>query len=250
MPKPTLTAPPAVTPNKYGGDPAAFDAAMQADLAWLHDHWVVDAQDTVDYVESTVAGVAADAAATAADRVQTGLDRTQTVLDRVATGADVVAATAQAANAIANAATAATKAAAADASANNTATAVIAQLTAIKTQTETARDAALAGLGAADNSQLLSSLAGQDAYAIDIAGQLVQELAGLPAGVEAIANFVAEIMDLVGVAARQSSSGVQIVPTPANASARGSPGEWALDSGFIYVCTALNTWKRVAIATW
>lgn len=87
-------------------------------------------------------------------------------------------------------------------------------------------------------------------YATDIVGQLAQELVGLPAGVEAIANFAAEVMDLVGATARQASSSAQIVPAPANASARGSPGEWAWDSGFIYVCTALNTWKRVAIATW
>ena len=120
----------------------------------------------------------------------------------------------------------------------------------ILAQTITARDQALAGLGAADNSQLLGTLAGQDAYAIDIAGQIAQELVGMPAAIEALANFVAEVMDLVGATARQAGAGAQIVPAPANASARGSAGEWAWDSGFIYVCTALNTWKRVAIATW
>lgn len=31
---PTLTPAPATTPDKYGGDPAAFDAAMQAWLTW------------------------------------------------------------------------------------------------------------------------------------------------------------------------------------------------------------------------
>lgn len=38
--------------------------------------------------------------------------------------------------------------------------------------------------------------------------------------------------------------------TPASAAATGVTGTLAWDSGFIYVCTATNTWKRVAIATW
>tara|TARA_R110002167_G_scaffold100792_1_gene262683 strand:+ start:31 stop:429 length:399 start_codon:yes stop_codon:yes gene_type:complete len=38
--------------------------------------------------------------------------------------------------------------------------------------------------------------------------------------------------------------------TPANASATGTAGTIAWDTGYIYVCTATDTWKRVAIATW
>jgi hypothetical protein len=38
--------------------------------------------------------------------------------------------------------------------------------------------------------------------------------------------------------------------TPASASATGTTGEIAWDADYIYVCTATNTWKRVAIATW
>ena len=37
---------------------------------------------------------------------------------------------------------------------------------------------------------------------------------------------------------------------PGSASATGVAGQIAWDSGYIYVCTASNTWKRVAIATW
>ena len=37
---------------------------------------------------------------------------------------------------------------------------------------------------------------------------------------------------------------------PASASATGSEGQMAWDANYIYVCTATNTWKRVAIATW
>lgn len=38
--------------------------------------------------------------------------------------------------------------------------------------------------------------------------------------------------------------------TPASASATGTTGTVTWDSSYLYVCTATNTWKRVAIATW
>lgn len=38
--------------------------------------------------------------------------------------------------------------------------------------------------------------------------------------------------------------------TPASASATGTTGTIAWDASYIYVCTATNTWKRAAIATW
>ena len=38
--------------------------------------------------------------------------------------------------------------------------------------------------------------------------------------------------------------------TPATSGATGTTGEIAWDANYIYVCTATNTWKRVAIATW
>lgn len=43
-----------------------------------------------------------------------------------------------------------------------------------------------------------------------------------------------------------------IIPTstPASAAATGTAGTIAWDSDYIYVCTATNTWKRAAIATW
>lgn len=37
---------------------------------------------------------------------------------------------------------------------------------------------------------------------------------------------------------------------PATAASTGVTGTITWDAGFIYVCTATNTWKRVAIATW
>lgn len=38
--------------------------------------------------------------------------------------------------------------------------------------------------------------------------------------------------------------------TPASATAAGNAGDWCYDANYIYICTATNTWKRVAIATW
>lgn len=38
--------------------------------------------------------------------------------------------------------------------------------------------------------------------------------------------------------------------TPANSSATGSVGEVRVDSSYIYVCVATNTWKRASISTW
>jgi hypothetical protein len=37
---------------------------------------------------------------------------------------------------------------------------------------------------------------------------------------------------------------------PASAGAAGTTGTIVTDADYIYVCTATNTWKRVAIATW
>tara|TARA_R100000935_G_C2833507_1_gene166624 strand:+ start:2060 stop:2623 length:564 start_codon:yes stop_codon:yes gene_type:complete len=38
--------------------------------------------------------------------------------------------------------------------------------------------------------------------------------------------------------------------TPASASASGAIGMITWDASYIYVCTATNTWKRIAISTW
>ena len=42
----------------------------------------------------------------------------------------------------------------------------------------------------------------------------------------------------------------KFVAAPAAANSTGVAGSVAVDSGYIYVCTATDTWKRVAIATW
>jgi len=40
------------------------------------------------------------------------------------------------------------------------------------------------------------------------------------------------------------------VTVPSTATSTGVQGQWAASSTYLYVCTAANTWKRVAISTW
>jgi hypothetical protein len=54
-----------------------------------------------------------------------------------------------------------------------------------------------------------------------------------------------EQLDLSGDAIR-----IRTAQTPASATATGTAGTVCWDASYIYVCTATNTWKRVAIATW
>jgi hypothetical protein len=40
------------------------------------------------------------------------------------------------------------------------------------------------------------------------------------------------------------------VAVPASATATGTAGQMAYASGFLYVCVATNTWRRVALSSW
>jgi len=65
---PTLSPAPATTPNVYGGDPAAFDAAMQAWLTWQQTR---SGQDPafLSWIEANSNAIAAYALAAQADRI-------------------------------------------------------------------------------------------------------------------------------------------------------------------------------------
>ena len=54
-----------------------------------------------------------------------------------------------------------------------------------------------------------------------------------------------ELLDIAGDSIR-----IRTAQTPASASATGTVGQMAWDASYIYVCTATNTWKRTALATW
>lgn len=60
------------------------------------------------------------------------------------------------------------------------------------------------------------------------------------------ANQIPTNADLGNLAFRD----VATVQVPASATAVGKQGQIAQDGSYLYICTATNTWKRVAISTW
>lgn len=123
------------------------------------------------------------------------------------------AAAASAAAAAVSESNAADSAAASQASANAAASAVVSQLTDLKTQTEYARDQALAGLGAADNSQSLAALLGAIAYATDMALKGVDQIlenrgtTGSTDRAELYALMFGELLGKIGVIGRAVAGG-------------------------------------------
>ena len=68
MPIPTLSPAPTTTPNIYGGDPAAFDTAMQAWLTWEATRSSEDPA-FLNWIEANATAIAANANAAQADRI-------------------------------------------------------------------------------------------------------------------------------------------------------------------------------------
>lgn len=83
----------------------------------------------------------------------------------------------------------------------------------IKTQTEAARDQALDGLGAADNSQVLSNLVGALAYVTDLALKAIDEISanrgtiGSTDRAELFTLVMGELFEKLGVIGRAISGG-------------------------------------------
>lgn len=73
-------------------------------------------------------------------------------------------------------------------------------------------------------------------------------------------SFITEVSGTLAERFRIGASGTPTVSggrfriatssAPSSSTATGTVGEIAWDSSYIYVCTATDTWKRVAIATW
>lgn len=91
-------------------------------------------------------------------------------------------------------------------SANLAASNVQSQLDAIRQQTETARDQAIAGLGAADNSQNLSLILAGLQQALDLAGQAADWPINVMRG-EALLAGISAALDMAGVTAKQVNGG-------------------------------------------
>jgi hypothetical protein len=99
---------------------------------------------------------------------------------------------------------------------------------------------------------------GTEAATFEDAGQTVFQL--LSSGGDQLLNVDETTDDLLQVINADdtvlfqvsNTNGVMIGPakTPASATATGITGQIAWDADYIYICTAINTWKRVAIATW
>jgi uncharacterized UPF0146 family protein len=102
----------------------------------------------------------------------------------------------------------------------------------------------------ATEADILNNALGQLRYATDMANLAIREAAGLPEAVTRISDAINHLNDLAGLTARELAKTARLREAPASSSAAGTAGEWAWDSNYIYVCTALNTWKRVAITTW
>lgn len=67
----------------------------------------------------------------------------------------------------------------------------------------------------------------------------------LPTGAEIKALYEAEsTLDLSG------ADVILPTETPASGNASGTTGQIAYDAAYIYICTATDTWERVAIASW
>ena len=68
---------------------------------------------------------------------------------------------------------------------------------------------------------------------------------------ENIATSIDETIDaLKDVRRSDGTSVVRVGTAPISASAVGTAGELAFDSGYVYVCVASDTWKRAALAGW
>jgi hypothetical protein len=69
-------------------------------------------------------------------------------------------------------------------------------------------------------------------------------------GAKHLFNTTAQFDGTVIAAASSNAFRITTAQTPASAGATGTAGTICWDTSYIYVCTATNTWKRVAIATW
>ena len=68
--------------------------------------------------------------------------------------------------------------------------------------------------------------------------------------VESNLNFNGSLLLVTGDVEAAKYYVTALNTAPANASDTGKAGEIRIDASHIYICTATNTWKRVAISTW
>jgi len=93
--------------------------------------------------------------------------------------------------------------------------------------------------------ELAKAVASRLVNAVSTGTLHVTGAATLDSTVAAGATTITGLLDVTNDTVR-----LRTAKTPASAAATGNAGDICWDTGFIYVCTATNTWKRVAIATW
>lgn len=113
------------------------------------------------------------------------------------------------------------------------------------------------GLGTAATSATTDFATTAQGAKADTALQAANNLSDLAAAPTAITNLglgtiATQAANSVAITGGSVSGATIVIPTatPASASATGTVGNIAWDADYIFVCTATNTWKRVAIATW
>lgn len=186
-------------------DPANFAARGDALLSALPT-FVTEANALQTDFNSKQAAISGDKTQTGEDRIATGQDRSATKDDRAQTGLDRTATGQDRGQALIHKNAASVSEANSTNSANLAANNVQTQLAAVKAQTEAVRDQALAGLGAADQSQNLVLLAAGLQHALDVAGQAADWPINVARG-EALLAAVGVALDLAGIAAKQVGGG-------------------------------------------
>ena len=60
------------------------------------------------------------------------------------------------------------------------------------------------------------------------------------------------LIDVLNSLAQEAEAASPVDEAPASASATGTKGQYFIDGegGYLYLCTAKDTWMRAAIATW
>jgi len=92
------------------------------------------------------------------------------------------------------------------------------------------------------------SIKGSGAGAIDL---MTTSSSSLRIGTNSNSNIFIAAAGNVTIAAPSSGYALNLpTQTPSSATDTGTAGNISWDASFLYVCTAANTWKRVAIATW
>tara|TARA_R110002110_G_scaffold244127_2_gene460577 strand:- start:55 stop:1350 length:1296 start_codon:yes stop_codon:yes gene_type:complete len=98
------------------------------------------------------------------------------------------------------------------------------------------------GMYNSDTNNLSFATGGTERYRIGSAGELL--IGGTAAGT------AGQVFTSGGSGAAPSWKNILTSAAPSSASDTGITGSIASDANYFYVCTATNTWKRVAIASW